>query len=220
MKKFVFLFTAIMLASLVSAQHELDNEFYFRFGYSSPSWKQFGMEKDDWNDGFKKRGFVGEIGTIFMLKRFGQPENMAIGLDVDYLTFYWHRFSYDRNSLSYDIGTIRFDSKVGPSFTYSPIKRLAIDVFVKADFAWVTGTAAVENDDTDDAEGWANIFSVGISTGFNVRFSILMVGFEFNTISPKLENVDYDDVYLGNANDPDSDRSPLPSVNFTVGLSF
>jgi hypothetical protein len=162
---------------------------------------------------------MGEIGTIFMLKTFGTKENMALGLDVNYLSIYWHRFSQDMSFLTIDVGTLRFDSKVGPSFTISPIDKLAFDVYAKANISWVTATAIVENDLTDEAEGFGDVFCVGFSTGFNVRYGILMVGFEFNTISPKLVNVDNDGEYLGNAKN-DGDRTPLPSTNFTIGLSF
>jgi hypothetical protein len=217
-KAFIITFITT-LCFTANAQKTFDNEFYFRVGYSNPSWKQFEMDKDMWGDDTWKRGFMGEIGTIFMLKTFGSQENMAIGLDVNYLSVYWHRFTQDQNFSNVDIGTLRFDSKVGPSFTISPVDKLAFDVYVKADISWVTATAIVEDDDADDARGYGRVFCLGFSTGFNVRYGILMVGFEFNTISPKLEDIDNDGEYLGNAKN-DGDRSPLPSTNFTIGLSF
>lgn len=197
------------------AQSSLDNEFYFRMGYSSPSWQQFSGTKADW-EGFNKFGVVGEIGTIFMFKKIPLPENMAVGLDVDYLTFCYNQFS--SNTYNEDLGTLRFDSKIGPSFTFSPVKDLAFDAYVKADIAWVTATAIVEDNNTDDADAYANIGTIGISTGVNFRYKILMLGIEYNTISPELENVDDDSDFLsiwGNSN-----KSPLPCLNFTIGLSF
>jgi hypothetical protein len=219
MKKLLMISIAFLILGHATSQTTFDNEFYFRFGYSNPSWKQFGADKDLWGDYVKKRGFMGEIGTIFMLKGFGEPENMAIGLDVSYLSIYWHRFTEEVYGYKSDLATLRFDSKVGPSFTYSPIEKLAFDVYVKANISWVTATVFVENNNSDDAEGYGTVFCVGLSTGFNVRYGILMVGFEFNTISPKLEDVDNDGQYIGNAKN-DGDRSPLPSTNFTIGLSF
>jgi hypothetical protein len=222
MKKIIILVLSLIFVVSAFAQKEkkFDNEFYFRFGYSCPSWKQFGLTKEKWGDDFKRRGFTGEIGTIFMLNGIRMPEGMALGIDVDYLGFYWHRFSNSYLGINADIGTLRFDSKIGPSFTYSPAKRLAFDVFIKADFNWVSATAFVINDNKDDAETYTNIFAVGISTGFNIRYSVLMLGFEYNTVSPKLENTDIDGEYIGNAEDIDSDKSPLGSINFTIGLSF
>jgi hypothetical protein len=46
-----------------------------------------------------------------------------------------------------------------------------------------------------------------------------MLGFEYSTISPKLENEEILEEYLGNVDD-DSDKSPMPSLNFTVGVCF
>ena len=149
--------------------------------------------------------------------RISLPENMAIGIDVDFLSFYWHRFSSDYRNR----GTLRIDSKVGPSFTYiTSVDKLAFDVYVKADISWVTATAIVYDDNTDNRRGYAAIGTIGFSTGFNVRYSKLMLGIEFNTISPKLENVDNDGYYLGNVNDSSSDKSPLPSLSFTIGMAF
>lgn len=222
MKKFIILLSALLIVASVSAQKSFDNEFYFRFGYSNPSWKQLGADKDDWSDAWKKIGFTGEIGTIFMLNNILKQENMAIGIDVDYLTFYWHQFSFNQAGalVDIDIGTLRVGSKVGPSFTYSPVKRLAFDVYVKADISWVTATAFVYNNNSDDYDGFGKVFAVGFSTGFNIRYSVLMLGFEYNTISPKLEDVDNPGEYLGNFKNTSSDRTPLPSVSFTIGLSF
>jgi hypothetical protein len=198
------------------AQSSLDNEFYLRLGYSSPSWQQFDGEKSNWN-GASKFGVVGEIGTIFMFRKIPLPENMAIGLDVDYLTFCYNQFSYQNDT--YDLGTLRFDSKIGPSFTISPVKDLAFDAYVKADIAWITAAVEVYDGNTDDADAYANIGTVGVSTGINFRYKILMLGIEYNTVSPELENVDDDSDFLGSFYS-NNKKSPLPCLNFTIGLSF
>lgn len=197
-----------------------DNLFYWRVGYSSPSWKQFGSTEADF-EGFNKSGVMAEMGKIYMLKSIPLPENMAIGINVDFISFYWNRFSSNSNNTNVDIGTLRADSKVGPSFTISPKENLAFDVYVKANINWIAATAIVydiEDFDLDD-EGYGKVGTIGFSTGFNMRYNKLMVGFEFNTISPKLEDVDNDGHYLGNDN-TGSDKSPLPCYNFTIGMAF
>lgn len=222
MKKLTILFVAVVLSSAAFAQGELDNEFYFRGGISSPGWGQYGGSQSDWNDsGYdKKKGFMFEIGSIFMLKSVPMPDGMALGINVDYLSIYWHQFIRETAVQRTDIANLRFDSKVGPSFSYSPVKNLAFDAYVKADFSWVTATAIVYDSNSADADGFGDVVAVGLSTGFNVRYSVLMLGFEFNTISPKLESVDVTGEYLGNRDDANSDKSPLPSISFTIGLSF
>jgi hypothetical protein len=215
MKKFL----AVLMVTFVTisgfAQSSLDNEFYLRLGYSSPSWQQFGGTKEDWN-GASKFGVVGEIGTIFMFKKIPLPENMAIGLDVDYLSFCYNQFS--SSTYNEDLGTLRLDSKIGPSFTFSPVKDLAFDAYVKADIAWITATVEVYDGNTDDAVAYANIGTVGVSTGINFRYKILMLGIEYNTVSPELENVDDEGSFIDNWDN--NKKSPLPCLNFTIGLSF
>lgn len=203
--------------STAASQITIDNVFYLRVGYSSPSWKQFGGTETDFK-GFDKSGAMVEMGKIYMLKSIPLPQNMAIGINVDFISFYWNRFSSKNENL--EIGTLRADSKVGPSFTISPVENLAFDAYVKANINWITATAIVEDNDTDNADGYAKIGTIGFSTGFNVRYNRLLLGFEFNTISPELENVDDAGDYLGNFNDYNSDKSPLPTLNFTIGLTF
>lgn len=220
MRKLAILVVTLLITTTAFAQDNFDNRFYFRFGYSSPSWTQFGFTESDWADGVKKSGFMGEIGTIFMLNSIPMPDKMVLGIDVDYLSFYWNQFTYHENGIETDIGTMRFDSKVGPSFTYNPVSKLTFDVYVKADLSWVTATVVMFNNDSDDYEGYGDVAILGLSTGINVRYSILMLGFEFNTISPKLEHIDHPGVYIGNRNEEGNDKSPLPSINFTLGLNF
>lgn len=216
MKKLTILFAVVLITTSAFAQRNFDNEFYFRLGYSSPSWGQLGGDKNSWN-GFDKSGFMTEIGTIYRLSSIPMPDNMVIGLDVDYLSIYWHQFS--SNTYSEDIGSLRFDSKIGPSFTYSPVDKLFLDLYVKADINWLTATVFVEDDNSDDATGYAGFGAIGFSTGINLRYNIFMLGIEFNSINPKLEDPDNDGVYLGDWNG-NSNKTPLPSLSFTFGMSF
>jgi hypothetical protein len=223
MKKLTILFYAVLISSVAFTQGSIDNEVYFRFGYSSPSWKQFGGTKTEWQDfEFKKKGFMGEVGTIFMLKSIPLPDGMAIGVNADYLSVYWHQFTRETGGSKIDFRTLRLDSKVGPSFTYSPVNNIAFDVYVKADINWFTGTVQTENDDADEADVYGDFFAIGLSTGINVRLSVVMLGFEFNTISPKLENMDVSGTYLGNFIDQNDngDKSKMPSMTFSLGFSF
>lgn len=220
MKRPVTLLISLLTSLLVFSQGNFDNEFYFRFGYSLPFWTQYGATQEDWEDASRKFGLTGEIGTIFMFKNVPKSEKTALGIDVDFLTVYWQKFETFDESSEVDLWNFRLDSKIGPSITFVPVNRLAFDIFIKADISWFSLTGIMYNNDMEDMEGFGDIFALGISTGFNVRYSILMVGFEFNTISPQLENVENPGEYMGNINDINADRSPLPSVNFTVGLSF
>jgi hypothetical protein len=209
-----------VLSQTKSSQKTLDNEFYFRFGYSLPFWNQYGAEKTNWEEGSKRLGFTSEVGTIFIFKNIPSSENMALGIDVDYISVYWHKFKTFDEGSDIDLWNFRIDTKIGPSLTFNPIDRLAFDLFVKADFCWFTATGIIYDNDMDEMEGYVDVFTVGISTGFNVRYSVLMVGFEFNTINPQLENTENQGEYLGDVNNASSKKSLLPSVNFTLGLSF
>ena len=115
---------------------------------------------------------------------------------------------------------VRVGSKIGPSFTISPVNKLAFDVFAKANIAWATGAVYFEDvvDNADDF--YIAGATLGFCTGLNIRYGILMLGIEYENIKPKLESDEYPGEYLGEFNDNSSDKSPLPCINFSLGLSF
>ncbi len=216
MKKLTILLAVILISTTSFAQSEKINVLYWRLGYSIPSWNQFGFP-DEISEVFSKSGGMFELGKIYMVNSIPLPENMAIGINADFFSIYYHGFSSD-----YDddvLGTFRLDSKIGPSFTYNPINNLAIDAYVKADIGWVTATADIYDSDASNADVYLNFGTIGLSTGFNVRYSKLMLGFEFNTISPKLKSVDDDTDYIGNITDG-GNKSPLPSITISIGMAF
>lgn len=223
MKKIITLL-AIVLFSFASFAQDLTNQFYFRVGYSSPSWTQYGMEKqDNWNSfGYdSKTGATFEIGSIFMLKGILNSDKVSLGINADYLYLTYGNFSGETHDGYMDLGVanLRVGSKIGPSFTFSPVNKMAIDVYTKLDIAW--GTAAVQYEDkpSDADDYYSGYGTLGFSAGVNFRYSLLIVGMEFNTISPKLESDDNPGEYWGNAND-DGDKTTLPCMNFTIGMSF
>jgi len=216
MKKITLLFTTVLVSFISFAQGEFDNKVYARIGYSNPSWEPV-SRFENWENGYKKYGAIFDAGTIFMFDGILSSDKTCIGLDVTYVSVYWHKFINDPSKL--DVHNLRLSSKIGPSFTYSPDGKLAFDVFIKADMGWATGTAYIYNHDIEEDDVFTNFITPGWSTGFNVRIKNLMLGFEYSTISPKLENEEIQEEYLGNADD-DSEKSPMPSLNFMVGVCF
>lgn len=224
MKKLILLFTIVLFA-LVSFGQQLDNEFYFRLGYSSPSWSQFGITQNNWDEIEldSKEGASFELGNIFMINRILKKNNMSLGVNVDYLYLNYNNFTNKNNNLN--LGHVRIGSKIGPSFTYSPANKLEFDIYAKADLAWASA-AVIYQENIDDAEDYyLGKTAFGFSTGINIRYSILMLGFEFNTVSPELESDDFPGEYLQDIindefNTGEDTKSPLPCMNFTIGLSF
>jgi hypothetical protein len=163
---------------------------------------------------------MGELGHIFILKSIQLPEGMALGINVDYFSFYWHQLQADETVSSLNIVTLSLNSKAGPSFTYSPANNIAFDAYVKVSFNLMTEIQYMN--EVDESEGFSTGRGIGLSTGINVRLNVIMLGFEFNTISHKFEYNDHPGEYLGNFADPNDkgDRSKLPSMTFSLGFSF
>jgi hypothetical protein len=225
MRKLILLF-AVTFITLTAFCQKLDNQFYFRFGYSNPSWTHFGLDKDGWVDGVEKSGANFELGSIFLVPSLTQAKNMAFGINVDYLYSNYNNFAIEDGEDGFNLGLFRVGSKIGPSFTYSPAEKTAFDVYVKADFAWAAVAVPYEKKIDDGDDYFAAFATVGLSTGLNFRYGILMLGVEFNTISPELESDEEEGVYLQEMieefiGEGDSGKkSKIPNLNFTIGLSF
>jgi hypothetical protein len=200
-----------------SAQGKLDNKIYVRVGYSHPSWEPVERFEGDWTGGYDKYGALFDVGTIFMLNGILAQDNMSLGLDINYLSVYWHRFKNSQADL--DVHNLRASSKMGPSFSYNFDRKLAFDIYVKAEMAWATGTAYIYNEDIEEDDVFTNFFTLGIATGVNFRVSNLILGFEYNSVSPKLENEENKGEFLGNSDD-NSEKSSLPAFNFSIGMCF
>lgn len=220
------IFFAVIFLSLTSIGQELDNSVYFRLGYSNPSWNYFDQGKDYWAEGVSKFGGNFELGTIFLIKSIIPAENMAIGIDATFLYANFNNFHLGDEMGNVNIGIYRVGSKVGPSFTYSPIDKMAFDVYVKADIAWASVVAPYEQKIDDGDDYYLDYLPVGISTGLNFRYGILMLGVEYNTISPELESDDYKGMYWQdgmndfNGEENGSKKSKMPNLNFTIGMCF
>ena len=108
-------------------------------------------------------------------------------------------------------------AKVGLSLSYSPVKDLVFDTYIKAHIPAVSLMWFNDYDDLFLAVG-----GIGLATGLNIRYSFLMMGFEFNNSTMRFQNVNESGDYI-EIRDEDgnyTDRIPLPTMNFTFGFSF
>ncbi|MBN2523371.1 MAG: hypothetical protein JXB24_08835 [Bacteroidales bacterium] len=227
MKK-LFVVTVIMVfAAGLYAQGDLDNAFYFRMGYSKPTKTYWGVDdKSMWDDyDVKRNGFVFELGQMFYFNSLKMADGLRLGLNADYISFYYHGIKAEDSDDK--LGHILFGSKIGPVLSYSPVDKLVFDGYVKLNPVWVS--SIVEQYEEEDNDVWLGFMGVGYSFGFNVRYSILMVGFDFNRSWNKLQYLDEDDglesdITWGNWGDDDGDEdkdyTPMPSFNITIGLAF
>jgi hypothetical protein len=226
MRKFISVLVLSVLVFSAKAQDgNLKSQTYFRFGYSLPSWKYMGMEqKSDWASGVKRAGGVFELGSIYMLNSIKLAPGMRIGINVDYLSLGYNRFKFDELSTYKSTNFMTFGSKIGPSFSYSPVKHLVIDACFKFNPVWAAANYTTSNNDLVDDQFYLGFMGIKYAIGLNVRYTLLMAGFEFNPGYLKMKRYDSDqnefvDEYYGNVND-NGKKTPAPAFNFTLGLSF
>jgi hypothetical protein len=193
---------------------DLENQIYFRFGYSQATTSYFGVDDNEFWDFFDRAGGVFEVGHIFIINKAALADGLRLGINVDYAEFSYHHLAYSLEDIT--LGVLKFASKIGPSLSYSPAEHLVFDVFVKAKIPWVAGIGIVVE---GEEEFYIAKPGIGIATGINVRYRFLMLGFEYNSDKMKFESQDYPGDYFGNLDDG-SDKTPLPSLSFTLGFSF
>jgi hypothetical protein len=230
MKRIYWLIFLVFVSISLSAQDgNLKKQFYIRGGLSIPSWKYYGhSDKTEWTD-TKRFGAEFELGSIFMINALKLARGMRIGINVDYTSISYHRFDVNRSNLDY-LGYTNYDlyigSKLGPSFSYSPVKFLVFDIYGKINPVWFGLTTVQPNNDVDyigvSDKTYLGYLGIKYSVGMNIRFTALMIGFEFNPGSISLKETSFDSdtpVYKGNVND-NSDKSKIACYNFTIGASF
>lgn len=216
----------VIFISLTAFCQALDNEVYFRIGYSNPSWNYFEVGKDGWGDGVSKYGANFELGSIFLIKAIIPSEKVALGINIDYIYGNFNNFKFGHGRDQSNLGVFKVGSKIGPSFTYSPAPKMAIDVFFKADLAWAALAVPYTEKIDDGDDYYIGYTPLGWSTGLNFRHGVLMLGFEFNTTKVALESDDKEGVFLQEEigqlyqESDGGKKSKLPNMNFTIGLSF
>ena len=202
--------------NLSQSSGDLENQFYFRFGYSQATTSYLGVDEVEFWDYFSRYGGVFELGHIFILNKAALSDGLRIGINVDYAEFSYHQLTEIDTDVDFAVGLLKLASKIGPSLSYSPAEHLVFDVFVKAKIPWVAGIALV-SDELDEV--FLAKPGIGLATGINVRYRFLMLGFEFNSDNMKFESQDYPGEYFGNLGE-DSDKTPMPSLSFSLGFCF
>jgi hypothetical protein len=193
---------------------DLENQFYFRFAYSHATTSYLGNDDEELWDYFNRAGGAFELGHIFIINKAALSDGLRLGINVDYAELSYHQLTYtDTDDW---IALLKLASKIGPSLSYSPAPKLVFDVFVKAKIPWVGGIAII-SDEVDEV--FLAKPGIGLATGINVRYGFLMLGFEYNSDNMKFESRDFPGEYFGNLGDG-SDKTPMPSLSFSLGFCF
>jgi hypothetical protein len=162
------------------------------------------------------------MGRIFMLNFIRLAPGMRIGINVDYLSICYHQLDANREtSLEYKYMDVSLGSKIGPSFSYSPVKHLAFDIYGKINPVWIgaANSQLVHVDNSDQT--YLGYLGIKYSLGLNIRYAALITGFEFNPGSMRFKNtsdgIDHDP-YLYNSDG--TNKTKIPCYNITIGLCF
>lgn len=233
MKNLFVFFSLIVFAQGITAQ-TLSDQFYIRFGYAHPSWNHFDLGDEHWPAEFDRYGANFEIGNIYLIKSILKSNVVAFGINADFFYTNYTHFQNKAYTKTANLAIFRVGSKLGPSFTVSPMNNMGIDVYAKLDMAWATGALPYIGAIGDIEDYYIDYVSPGFSTGLNFRYGLLIIGVEFNTVSPKLESDDFPgtylqevvEVFLGGDNYRDgselsgNEKSKLPSTIFKIGFTW
>ena len=181
-----------------------------------------------------KMGYALELGTHFFLNSIEFHEDMRIGIDVSWFDLNYQALKYNDvfDPIPYEGYMGNIGAKVGPSFSYSPADNMAIDVAFKWNPVFTIGGVArtTTYTSTDPVTGkpveteFAEGFGVGgfgsrFSPSLAFRYSVLLVGFEYNMGTNDHTAVFADDRITG----PDitgTNPTPLNSMRINIGFKF
>jgi hypothetical protein len=227
MKKISLLLLVICLSipSFAQEGQGLDNRFYFRIGYSKPANSYLGYNNSPYQEWITSTGGVFEIGSIFMLNNLDLGDGLRLGINVDYAEVTYHQFKIEYINEVGKMHMGQVSSKVGPSLSYSPVNRLVFDVFVKLKISWVAVCVFEDEAEVIDlfhADYYLGAMDIGYSTGINIRYGALMVGFDFSSNNMKMNSDEDSELYLGNFLDPSDmgEKTKFAYMNFTIGVNF
>jgi hypothetical protein len=225
MKKLLILLLAVFLsfASFAQEGEGLDNRFYFRGGFSNPTDSYLGYKNTPFPEYISSKGWVVEIGSIFMLNNLDLADGLRLGINVDYAEIVYHRFTYDDGVDEATLYMGQVSSKVGPSISFSPVNRLVFDGFFKLKIPWVAfGYFDAPSEPEIHEDYYLGAIDVGFSTGINIRYGVLMVGFDYSSNNMKMNSDEDSEDYLGNYFDPSDtgDKTKIAYWNFTIGVNF
>ncbi|MEX2591742.1 MAG: hypothetical protein WD426_03135 [Anditalea sp.] len=213
MKNLVVLVFVVLISGSVYAQEDLENQFYIRIGKSLPSWSSYGADGKAGTQGIKRTGGVFEMGSLYMINKLPLAEGLRLGINVDWISIDYHGFTY-RDDVIVDVGIL---SKIGPSISYSPIDKLVFDAYAKVVVSWASGVGLAYNgEDLEEEDTYIGTGGLKHSLGLNARYSKLILGIAYNAGALTLKNPD--GAILGDIHG--NSKTPLSSVNFTVGVSF
>lgn len=204
MKKItLFAIVALLSVTAFSQKGVFDNAVYIRPGYAFPG--------GDMKDGkVITHGAQFEVGTIFYISGVKLPDNMKFGIDATYMAISGYvNLDKSQNENKTD-SYFRAGMKVGPCFSYNFAGNWIGDVYVKAyPHTFVTGEK--ENSHLDAKTQT----KVGLSTGLNIRYKALVIGYEFMTGKYKFDFVDPSmDVTS------DSKNIAIPTSVLSIGVKF
>jgi len=228
MKKITTLLIVFCISFISYAQENrgLDNRFYVRLGYAKPTSSCLGADMWPFGGEVNRTGGMFELGSIFMINNLDLGDGLRLGINVDYVELAYLQFTAEDYMYGdeYIFHSGLLSSKVGPSISYNPVSKLVFDGFIKAKIAWVGG--GYISTDNEDSEWYDKSFigymGFGFSTGLNIRFGALIVGFDYNNCSIKIEDRDISGEYLGNIFDyyNRGEKSKIKYFNISLGVNF
>lgn len=221
MKKILLVVIVALSTFVANAQIPmLENVGYVKVGWTFPMGEYYRF-KDELKDyGGGHTGLSLNYGSIYYFAKSPITNRLHIGLNVDwvYLTSDYMSYEYndETNSITWDgyNEELRYAMKIGPSLTFKPNSLIQIDAFLKLNptlglYVFEANTNQIGIKNQDGVE-----FGYGFqgTVGGQLRFSILVVGLEFDLGDIYYE--EYDKTVGIN------DKAGRSTFNLNVGFNF
>ena len=99
-----------------------------------------------------------------------------------------------------------------------PERGLAFNFYAKLNPVWVGAIYYNKQNNDNGIDAYLGYVQLMYSFGMDIKLAIFVVGFEYEMGGMKLSNSDGE--YWGNASNPNTDYTPMPGFNLSIGLVF
>lgn len=137
-------------------------------------------------------GFAGQVGKMYFINAIDLGDKFKIGVDVTWISFSYLSgdYNYSRTyigsvgteteEIDFPISYLLFSAEIGPSFSYSPTEKMALDLSFKITPTFVTSRGEYYINTGDSESFLATGSGLRYTPAFYFRYGLILLGVEYN----------------------------------------
>lgn len=135
-------------------------------------------------------GFGLQVGKMYFINAIDLGDKFKIGVDVTWISFSYLSGNYDYSrtfnngneteEIEFPISYMLFSAEVGPSFSFSPTEKMALDIAFKITPTFMTSSGEYFINTGDRESFLASGVGLRYTPAFYFRYGPILLGVEYN----------------------------------------